>query len=56
FEQHLSDNGVKLERETYRLGRALKINAQNWNFGNDQEANALLTRKYRAPFVVPEKL
>lgn len=56
FEKHLVENGVKVETDTYRLGRHLTIDPQKQNFGNDAEANALLTRKYRAPFVVPEKL
>ena len=56
FTQHLADNGVKAEEATYRLGRALTIDAQNENFGQDTEANALLTRAYRAPFIVPEHL
>jgi predicted dehydrogenase len=39
---------------TYQLGRTLTLDPQTERFANDEEANALLTRPYRAPFVVPE--
>jgi predicted dehydrogenase len=54
--EHLRENGVKLESATYRLGRALTVDPKGETFGDDKEANALLTRRYRAPFVVPEKV
>jgi predicted dehydrogenase len=39
----------------YRLARPLKVDA-NGRFLNDAEANGLQTRKYRAPYVVPDKV
>ena len=39
---------------TYQLGRTLTLDPQTERFTNDDEANALLTRPYRTPFVVPE--
>ncbi len=37
----------------YRLGRTLNFDPQKEVFVGDKEANAMLTRKYRAPYVVP---
>jgi predicted dehydrogenase len=56
------DEGVKsaslchLANISYRVGRRLAWDAKAWSFGGDAEANALLTRAYRAPFVVPGKV
>jgi len=56
FQDTLKDNGLKLEETTYRLGRWLELDPETEKFVNDPEANALLTRPYRKPFVVPEKV
>lgn len=55
FRQHLADNGVDPASSQYRLGRKLTVNPEKENFGKDREANALLFRDYREPFVVPKK-
>ena len=34
----------------------LKMNPRKQKFTNNDRANELLTRKYRHPFVVPEKV
>lgn len=54
--QHLSANGLKLDDVKYTLGRKLALDAERESFTGDDEANRLLTREYRAPFVVPEKI
>src|SRR5690606_35883602 len=55
--EHLKDdNGLKLDGMQYRLGRRLRFDGGAERFVDDAEANALLTRDYRAPFVVPESL
>lgn len=41
---------------SYRVGRALAFDAERLAFPSDSEANALLTRPYRPPFVVPAKV
>jgi hypothetical protein len=41
---------------TYQLGRVLTLDPQTEKFVNDEQANALLTRPYRAPFTVPKPL
>jgi predicted dehydrogenase len=56
MEEHLRGVGVKLDGTTYRLGRTLNFDAKSEKFVGDNEANRLLTREYRAPFVVPEKV
>ena len=40
----------------YRVGRKLKFDGKTEKFVGDAEADKLLTRTYRAPFVVPEKV
>jgi len=44
---------IDLGESTYQLGRALEFDAQTESFVMDEEADALLTREYREPFVVP---
>jgi len=57
MEEHLSGtNGLKLAGQDYRLGRKLTIDAKTERFVDDPEADKLLTRNYRAPFVVPDKV
>lgn len=41
---------------SHRLGRGLKFNGATETFINDPEADAMLTRQYRKPFIVPEKV
>jgi Oxidoreductase family, C-terminal alpha/beta domain len=47
----LSASMCHLANISYRVGRQLKL-AQGPKFVNDHEADELLTRKYRAPYVV----
>jgi predicted dehydrogenase len=41
---------------SYRLGRKLKFDGCREKFVGDREANRMLTRKYRKPYVVPDKV
>ncbi|HUQ65458.1 MAG TPA: Gfo/Idh/MocA family oxidoreductase [Flavitalea sp.] len=45
-----------LSNISYRLGRELRFDGAKEKFVNDAEADAMLTRKYRAPYVVPDKV
>jgi hypothetical protein len=56
MEEHLKDNGLKLDDTTYRLGRKLEVDAQSEGLVGDAEASKLLTRIYRPPFVVPDRV
>ena len=38
----------------YRVGRTVRMALSTGRFIGDEEANALLTRNYRAPYVVTE--
>ena len=41
---------------SYRLGRKLAFDPQLMRFIGDAEANRMITREYRRPYVVPEKV
>ncbi|HZP80853.1 MAG TPA: Gfo/Idh/MocA family oxidoreductase [Chthonomonadaceae bacterium] len=56
FEQHLADNGIRLQDTSYRLGPRLRFDPKAERFRDNARANALLTREYRKPFVVPERV
>jgi hypothetical protein len=56
LEGHLSAALCHLANISYRTGRKLAFDAARERFVNDAEANALVSRRYRAPFVVPEKV
>jgi predicted dehydrogenase len=45
--------GLDVSKGTYQLGPMLTFNPQRERFVRNKEANALLTRPYREPFVVP---
>jgi len=47
---------IHLGNISYRLGRSLEFDPKTMKFKNDEEANQLLTKEYREPFVVPEKV
>jgi predicted dehydrogenase len=50
---HLRDNGVDLERNQLCLGPLLRIDSEREAFSGRPDADALLAREYRRPFVVP---
>ena len=52
----LSSAFCLLGNVSYRMGRELRFNAADRSFGNDSEANRLLTGRYRSPFTVPESV
>jgi hypothetical protein len=47
---------VKLEETKYQLGRKLIVDAGAERVAGDAEANSLLTRQYRKPFAVPDRI
>jgi hypothetical protein len=51
--QHLADNNVDIEKTPLVLGPWLAIDADREKFADNAAANAMLTREYRKPFVVP---
>jgi hypothetical protein len=56
MEEHLKTTQVPLDSTPYRVGRKLMIDSKSESFVSDKEADAYLTREYRKPFVVPEKV
>ena len=52
----LSTNLCHFGNIAHRLGREVRFDEATMRFKNDQEADTLLTRNYRAPYVVPEKV
>jgi predicted dehydrogenase len=55
-EGHLSSALPHLANIAYRVGHSLEFDPKLEKFVGDPEADALLTREYRAPFTVPEKV
>ena len=47
---------IHLANISYRLGRSLNFDPAAMRFVNDPQADAMLTRDYRKPFVVPDKV
>ncbi|MEM6628183.1 MAG: Gfo/Idh/MocA family oxidoreductase [Bacteroidota bacterium] len=47
---------IHLGNISYRLGRSLKFDPNTMKFVNDDEANAMLSRDYRAPYTIPDKV
>lgn len=53
---HTSSALAHLGNISYRLGRRLKFDPSTETFPDDSEANAMLTRHYRQPYAVPQKV
>lgn len=56
LEGHLSTSICHLANISYRTGRRLVFNPATERFVNDAEADRYLTRPYRTPYVVPDKV
>ena len=57
MKRHLAgDAGLDLANTTCRLGRRLQFDAEAEKFVGADDANQLLSRPYRGPFVVPEEV
>jgi predicted dehydrogenase len=52
--EHLAKNKINLRKTPLTLGALLKIDQDNETVLDNPEACALLTREYRAPFIVPK--
>ena len=53
---HLSSALAHLGNIAYRTGRVLTFDPKTETFPGDAEANAMLTRNYRAPYTVPDQV
>ena len=54
--EHLAKNEVSLAKEKFVLGPELTMNPKTERFLDNDDANALLTRDYRKPYVAPQKI
>jgi predicted dehydrogenase len=54
--EHLARNGVDLSSTSVTLGPWLTFDPKSERFVDNETANALVSRRYRDPFVVPEKV
>jgi len=52
----LSCSLIHLANISYRLGRSLDFDPELKRFKSDDQANAMLSKKYRAPYVIPEEV
>ena len=52
----LSASLCHLANISYRVGRKLQFDPASWSFPDHGEASKLLTREYRAPYIVPDKV
>jgi len=53
---HLDANGVDIAEAKVQLGMPLKFDPRTERFVDNAQANELVTRKYRQPFVVPTEV
>ena len=53
---HKSTVMCHLASISYRVGRELTFDDHNEKFVNDEQADGYLTRNYRYPYIVPEKV
>jgi len=56
MQEHLKENGLNLKETDYIVGRNLEFDAKTETIKGDKEANALLSRNYRSPYIVPDKV
>ena len=55
-EGHMSATLPNLANISYRLGRELKFNGTAEKFMGDTQADRMLTRDYRKPYIVPDRV
>jgi hypothetical protein len=55
-EGHKSSVLCHLANISYRLRRSLHFDSESERFVGDQEADLMLSRDYRAPYTIPEKV
>jgi hypothetical protein len=56
LEGHLSAALCHLANVAYRTRKTLEFDPKSEKFSGDAAANAMLTRQYRKPYVVPDKV
>ncbi len=56
MKEHLKNNNVNLKETNYVIGRKIYVDKVSEKIVDDPRADALTTRTYREPFVVPDKV
>jgi hypothetical protein len=56
MEAHLAANQVDLRKTAATLGAVLQMDPKSERFTGNRDANQMLTREYRKPFVVPDRV
>lgn len=56
YGEHVAANGVPLDGTLMQVGKPLPLAPGKLAFAGDRDANAMLTREYRAGYVVPDKV
>ena len=56
MQEHLKENGLTLEGTDYIVGRTLNFDSKTESITGDDEANKMLSRTYRPPYMVPNKV
>jgi hypothetical protein len=54
--EHLERNKVDLKAANIALGPVLTMDPKTERFKDNAEANTMLTRNYRAPYVIPDQV
>ncbi len=52
--EHLEENKIDVSSLKVQFGKALVMDTKSETFVNDADADAMLTREYRAPYVIPK--
>ena len=53
FSSHLADNGLDVKKVELGFGKELHFDPKTEKFIDNSVADQMLTREYRAPFIVP---
>jgi predicted dehydrogenase len=56
FKDHMTANDVQPDQTQITVGKTLTVDPKTERFMGDDEANQMLSREYRKPFVVPESV
>jgi predicted dehydrogenase len=56
FKEHLEKNEISLKDNQAVLGAFLEMDTKTERFTNNEQANAMLKRQYRAPYVLPDNV
>ncbi len=54
MKEHLAKNGVDIEKDHLTMGEFLTMDPKSEKFTGNADADKLLTREYRKPYVVPD--